>query len=128
MKFCIGCEKGKTDWNCCSLSNQCGIGGGDCDVDEECKAGLICGRNNCLEFNSQASRTADCCMKKGSSCYKGKTDWTCCSSSNQCGVGGGDCDTDSDCQSGLVCGSNNCRTFNSKASRTADCCMKKGTS
>ena len=33
---------------------------------------------------------------------------SCCTSSNQCGVGEGDCDNDSDCQSGLVCGENNC--------------------
>ena len=60
-----------------------------------------------------------------SSCYNGKTDWSCCSSSNRCGLGGGDCDTDSDCKSGLVCGSNNCRKFNREASRTADCCENK---
>ena len=61
-----------------------------------------------------------------SDCYKGKTDRDCCSSSNKCGVGGGDCDSDSDCKSGHVCGSNNCRDYNKKADRTADCCMKRG--
>ncbi len=28
----------------------------------------------------------------------------CCNSSNKCGLGEGDCDTDSDCVSGLECG------------------------
>ena len=59
------------------------------------------------------------------SCYKGRTDRDCCTSSNKCGIGGGDCDSDSDCESGLVCGTNNCRSFNNEASSSADCCMEK---
>jgi len=127
MQRDASCYEGKTDRDCCSSSNKCGEGGGDCDSDSHCKSGLVCGSNNCREFNSQASKSADCCMKKGvSDCYKGKTDRDCCSSSNKCGVGGGDCDSDSDCKSGHVCGINNCRDYNKKADRTADCCMKRG--
>ena len=37
------------------------------------------------------------------------TDWSCCSSTNTCSVGGGDCDNDSECASGLQCGNNNCK-------------------
>ena len=33
----------------------------------------------------------------------------CCSSLNLCGVGKGDCDTDSDCKDNLKCGINNCQ-------------------
>ena len=54
------------------------------------------------------------------------TDWSCCSSSSPCNVGGGDCDRDSHCASGLSCGSNNCladfSTLGSSWSSSADCC------
>ena len=32
----------------------------------------------------------------------------CCTPYNKCAVDEGDCDSDSDCQDGLVCGKNNC--------------------
>ena len=54
------------------------------------------------------------------------TDWSCCSSSSPCNVGGGDCDFDSHCASGLTCGNNNClNDFSSSGSgwsSAADCC------
>lgn len=49
---------------CCSTGNKCGIGGGDCDADNECETGLICGHNNCREFNRKAGLGADCCTKR----------------------------------------------------------------
>ncbi len=30
--------------SCCSFSNRCGLGEGDCDSDGECVEGLVCGR------------------------------------------------------------------------------------
>jgi len=47
---------------CCSSSDPCGEGQGDCDKDSECVGSLVCGRNNC---NKQAfpSRKTDCCKK-----------------------------------------------------------------
>ena len=48
-------------------------------------------------------------------------DWDCCSSSNKCGVNEGDCDSDSECMDGLVCGSNNCPAG---AEYGFDCCTK----
>ena len=44
----------------------------------------------------------------------------CCTSSNQCGINEGDCDSDNECKVNLVCGRNNCvgDTFDS----TDDCC------
>ena len=55
------------------------------------------------------------------------TDWSCCSSSRPCSIGKGDCDRDSDCAGGLICGTNNCeRNFGktgSNWSSAADCCI-----
>ena len=49
---------------CCSSENQCGIGGGDCDNDDECKWNLVCGTNNC---GSEFPNEVDCCeVRKGS--------------------------------------------------------------
>ena len=45
--------------------------------------------------------------------------WSCCSSSNPCGVAEGDCDYDDDCLGHLLCGTDNCL---SPFSSTADCC------
>ena len=48
-------------------------------------------------------------------------DWDCCTSSNQCGVNEGDCDSDSECMDGLVCGNNNCPAG---APDSFDCCTE----
>ena len=54
-----------TNWSCCSTSNQCDAGEGDCDLDSHCKASLTCGNDNCRKhFSSSGAnwdRTADCC-------------------------------------------------------------------
>ena len=54
-----------TDWSCCSNSNQCNKGRGDCDLDSHCAGRLTCGNNNCHnDFSSAASNwasSADCC-------------------------------------------------------------------
>ena len=36
---------------------------------------------------------------------------SCCRTTNQCGMGQGDCDSNADCNPGLVCGTNNCIGF-----------------
>jgi len=51
--------------NYCSRSNRCEHGEGDCDSNAECKAGLICGKNNCKDFDVRAHRYADCCRYRG---------------------------------------------------------------
>ena len=55
------------------------------------------------------------------------TDWSCCTASRPCNVGGGDCDQDSDCAGNLKCGSDNCQTDfplqGSNWATTADCCI-----
>merc|ERR1711962_266925 len=57
--------------------------------------------------------------------WMSKSSWSCCSTSNRCGVGQGDCDRDSDCQDGLICGNDNCRSFIPGVPPRADCCIKK---
>lgn len=57
--FYLGCYKGNS---CCSSSNKCGEGHGDCDYDYDCKAGLVCGENNCL--GSAFSSNDDCCKQQ----------------------------------------------------------------
>merc|ERR1711902_488099 len=109
------------DWPCCSSTNKCGEGEGDCDSDAECQSGLICGKDNCV--GSSFLTGEDCCTKptsSGSGCNGG--DWTCCSSTNKCGEGEGDCDSDAECQSGLICGKDNC--VGSSFLTGEDCCTK----
>ena len=50
----------------------------------------------------------------------------CCTSKNPCNEGEGDCDRDSHCAEGLVCGKDNCRNFTKEAKANSDCCVKKG--
>lgn len=49
--------------DCCTSSNQCSEGQGDCDGDYECRGDLVCGgTNNCgQEFYAGA----ECCINKG---------------------------------------------------------------
>merc|ERR1712183_136879 len=48
----------------------------------------------------------------------------CCSSTYQCGENEGDCDDDSQCKPGLVCGEDNCNSIDSRFASHADCCVK----
>ena len=54
----------------------------------------------------------------GERCNPANSDWTCCTATNKCDVGQGDCDSDSDCSGNLVCGYNNCPAGHS----SMDCC------
>ena len=49
---------------------------------------------------------------------------SCCTPENQCGVGQGDCDSNTDCNPSLVCGKDNC--VGSGFDATDDCCMSPG--
>ena len=127
-----GCNDGDGGWSCCSISNQCGVGEGDCDNDNECLGNLKCGQGNGLDDNCDTSlgfgSNYDCCYDPNpggslveSGCQDGNGGWSCCSSSNQCGVGEGDCDNDDECLGNLKCGHDNCDIslgFGSKY----DCC------
>ena len=39
---------------CCSEAAPCVAGEGDCDGDQECEAGLVCGDNNCRQVGDQS--------------------------------------------------------------------------
>merc|ERR1712123_562514 len=51
-----------SDWNFCSVSAPCSLGQGDCDSDAECANSLICGPDNCQDFDINADSAADCCI------------------------------------------------------------------
>jgi len=52
---------GRGDWSFCKGS--CTLGQGDCDTDTDCHGNLVCGDDNCRQFNSHAHRYADCCKE-----------------------------------------------------------------
>ena len=47
--------------NTCCDDGICGEGEGDCDSDNDCLPGLICGKNNCI--GSTFTSSDDCCVK-----------------------------------------------------------------
>ena len=59
--------KPTTDFDCCTSTNPCNVGEGDCDSDFECAVGLRCEYDNCLrDFPYAASNwkhDADCCVR-----------------------------------------------------------------
>ena len=46
-----GCNDGNGGWSCCSISNQCNEGEGDCDKDDDCFGNLKCGQGNGFDDN-----------------------------------------------------------------------------
>merc|ERR1712106_288246 len=52
---------------CCESEDpentKCTEGQGDCDSDAGCAGDLVCGRNNCRQYHSNASSKDDCCTK-----------------------------------------------------------------
>jgi len=122
-----GCNGGD---DCCISDDEskCGEGEGDCDGDEDCQPGLFCGQDNCMGFGPSFERSDDCCTKKPSRCDG--MDNCCGLGGYKCKEGEGDCDRDSDCQLGLVCGKDNCLTASQRwlsattFEPTDDCCVK----
>ena len=58
-----GCHGNGEWWNCCTSSNQCGEGEGDCDSDADCVGNLKCGQGSGFDDNcgSGFASDADCC-------------------------------------------------------------------
>ena len=57
----LGCTGRSEDYACCTKESPCQLGGGDCDMDEECAGDLVCGDTNCQDFHSAAISYNDCC-------------------------------------------------------------------
>ena len=84
----------------CSPGCPCDAGEGDCDSDSDCTAGNTCSLNVGASYGFSAGtdvcEPADCHVgSPGGGAY--------CSPGCTCAAGLGDCDTDSDCDAGLVC-------------------------
>ena len=63
------------------------------------------------------------CTVSTTGCDNPSGGWSCCSSSNQCNVAEGDCDSDSHCSGNLKCGTDNCDTALGFPS-AFDCCYQ----
>jgi len=118
----------------CSASNPCPLKAGDCHYDEDCAGSLKCGSNNCkLEFglfsqeNKRWDLHDDCCAPNDNFCNQEllypKSRRTCCSPSNPCPHGHGECEKDADCEGSLICGDKNCFQFYDDAGPRDDCCV-----
>jgi len=77
---------------------SCAAGEGDCDSDSECQAGLVCVHDVGANYGFRS--IVDVC--EASSTVSGLGSNTYCSEIS-CAAGEGDCDSDSECQAGLVC-------------------------
>ena len=58
-----GCDGrlGSDGASCCTSSNICALGEGDCDSDSECDGSLVCGVDNCLPVFGHSPSSFDCC-------------------------------------------------------------------
>ena len=65
MLLDTGCNVPSGGWSCCTTTNQCGIGEGDCDTDSQCSGSLKCGTDNC---GSNFPKGFDCCYNQGKDC------------------------------------------------------------
>ena len=50
--------------DCCTKDDPCDVEEGDCDSDDECKEGLICGQANCDETKFGKNQRTDCCQNQ----------------------------------------------------------------
>jgi len=57
------CEGKSDQFDCCTSSEPCDVGEGDCDDDLECKDGLICVESSCPKAGAGVSAHSDCCQK-----------------------------------------------------------------
>ncbi len=99
------------DSNYCTNSCLCNLGEGDCDSNAQCATGLICEERGAV----------DVCVKPTTdpgSCHTVPVnDSNYCTSSCLCKLGEGDCDSNSQCATGLIC----------EERGTVDVCVKAST-
>jgi V8-like Glu-specific endopeptidase len=112
------CDVEPGDWNYCSnpACGPCKEGMGDCDADTECQTGLICTQNAGANYGWET--TLDVCTKSditlaNNQCTREPGAWDYCSDPKcgPCISGQGDCDSNSECQGGLVCLPNTGATY-----------------
>ena len=118
------CDPKDNNWNCCTDTTPCGIGEGDCDNDSHCAGDLICGKNDDFSNNCPAGhKDMDCCIAP-QRCEPKDNKWSCCTDTNPCGIGEGDCDKDSHCAGNLICGTKEDNSNNCPAGFwNMDCCI-----
>jgi len=95
-----GADPGSASY--CRTDCRCAAGEGDCDTNSECQSGLTCVNNVGADYGYNSD--VDVCL---ASCHEypvGHRDY--CTSDCKCSEGEGDCDNDSQCESGLTCVNN----------------------
>jgi hypothetical protein len=87
------------DW--CRDCGPCSEGQGDCDSDFECEEGSICVHD--VGGNYGWPQARDVCEKPADTCgaFISSPDW--CRDCGPCSEGQGDCDSDAECEEGLIC-------------------------
>lgn len=83
----------------CNAGCTCSEGEGDCDLDTDCDTGLRCFLNVGADFNLPAD--TDVCAACAPDSLNGKFDF--CTPGCPCNHGQGDCDSNSECATGLNC-------------------------
>ena len=92
---------GVGDYDYCTVSGPCGEGGGDCDANSECQAGLVCVQDQGAYYSAYPSPSANYDPSIVDVCEVPDPDL--CADYGPCPAGNGDCDSDSECQAGLTC-------------------------
>ena len=70
--FSVECDGSYEAENCCTETNKCQLGGGNCGYrsgggtpgDAACAGDLLCGTDNCGLFHDNADLYYDCCTGK----------------------------------------------------------------
>ena len=65
-----GCDASNDDKDCCTSSAPCAMGEGDCDNDSQCAGDLVCGTDNCIDFDTAWPDSAFDCCTTGNKSYK----------------------------------------------------------
>ena len=102
----------------CTIKNPCGMNLGDCDSNDECLDGLVCGLNNCPKSLGYYPDD-DCCYNA----TVGDDDF-CTSDANPCGVNEGDCDHNNECQTNLICGTADSCPASLGFASVVNCCVE----
>ena len=90
-------QNGHVDY--CRDFGPCSVGQGDCDSTSECENGLQCSRDVGAGYGFPPNY--DVCEADSEREQNGHVDH--CQDFGPCSVGQGDCDSDSECESGLQC-------------------------